>query len=102
MVVDVGAVEASEMAEYARKLTAGNPLLAQRIMVVKGKVEEVELPEKADILISGPMAYAWTQVKIGKDIYGDIFSEYQHVAKVTPKCQPRCHVSWSSRRDRLG
>ncbi|GMP76567.1 hypothetical protein CsSME_00033180 [Camellia sinensis var. sinensis] len=48
-------VEASEMAEYARKLTAGNPLLAQRIMVVKGKVEEVELPEKADILISGPM-----------------------------------------------
>ncbi|GMP68421.1 hypothetical protein CsSME_00028048 [Camellia sinensis var. sinensis] len=55
--VDVGAssMEASEMAEYARKLIAGNPLLAQRITVVKGKVEEVELPEKADILISEPM-----------------------------------------------
>ncbi|XP_028124434.1 probable histone-arginine methyltransferase 1.3 [Camellia sinensis] len=51
----VYAVEASEMAEYARKLIAGNPLLAQRITVVKGKVEEVELPEKADILISEPV-----------------------------------------------
>ncbi|GLT79401.1 hypothetical protein SLA2020_508910 [Shorea laevis] len=51
----VYAVEASEMAEYARKLIAGNPALAQRITVIKGKVEEVELPEKADILISEPM-----------------------------------------------
>ncbi|TQD89945.1 hypothetical protein C1H46_024500 [Malus baccata] len=51
----VYAVEASEMAEYARKLIAGNPLLGQRITVIKGKVEEVELPEKADILISEPM-----------------------------------------------
>ncbi|KAL9237698.1 hypothetical protein vseg_012218 [Gypsophila vaccaria] len=51
----VYAVEASEMADYARKLIAGNPLLAQRITVIKGKVEEVELPEKADVLISEPM-----------------------------------------------
>ncbi|XP_042517270.1 probable histone-arginine methyltransferase CARM1 [Macadamia integrifolia] len=51
----VYAVEASEMAEYARRLIAGNPSLAQRITVIKGKVEEVELPEKADILISEPM-----------------------------------------------
>ncbi|KZV25602.1 putative histone-arginine methyltransferase 1.4, partial [Dorcoceras hygrometricum] len=51
----VYAVEASDMAEYARKLIAGNPLLSQKITVVKGKVEEVELPEKADILISEPM-----------------------------------------------
>ncbi|KAH7842533.1 hypothetical protein Vadar_006467 [Vaccinium darrowii] len=51
----VYAVEASEMAEYARKLIAGNPSLGQRITVVKGKIEEVELPEKADILISEPM-----------------------------------------------
>ncbi|KAL6971281.1 putative histone-arginine methyltransferase 1.3, variant 2 [Sarracenia purpurea var. burkii] len=51
----VYAVEASEMAEYARKLIAGNPSLGQRITVVKGKVEEIELPEKADILISEPM-----------------------------------------------
>ncbi|KAL6970292.1 putative histone-arginine methyltransferase 1.3, partial [Sarracenia purpurea var. burkii] len=51
----VYAVEASEMAEYARKLIAGNPLVGQRITVIKGKIEEVELPEKADILISEPM-----------------------------------------------
>ncbi|XP_044487100.1 probable histone-arginine methyltransferase 1.4 [Mangifera indica] len=51
----VYAVEASEMAEYACKLIAGNPSLGQRITVIKGKVEEVELPEKADILISEPM-----------------------------------------------
>ncbi|KAE9602159.1 hypothetical protein Lal_00049908 [Lupinus albus] len=51
----VYAVEASEMAEYARKLIAGNPTLAQRITVIKGKVEDVELPEKADVLISEPM-----------------------------------------------
>ncbi|KAL3626513.1 putative histone-arginine methyltransferase 1.3 [Castilleja foliolosa] len=51
----VYAVEASEMADYARKLIAGNPILSQRITVIKGKVEEVELPEKADILISEPM-----------------------------------------------
>ncbi|XP_023000421.1 probable histone-arginine methyltransferase 1.4 [Cucurbita maxima] len=51
----VYAVEASEMAEYARVLIAGNPALSQRITVIKGKVEDVELPEKADILISEPM-----------------------------------------------
>ncbi|GAB4843602.1 Probable histone-arginine methyltransferase 1.3 [Ancistrocladus abbreviatus] len=51
----VYAVEASEMAEYAQKLIEGNPYLSQRITVIKGKVEEVELPEKADILISEPM-----------------------------------------------
>ncbi|KAH9311838.1 hypothetical protein KI387_026873, partial [Taxus chinensis] len=51
----VYAVEASDMVDYARKLVAGNPSLGERITVIKGKVEEVELPEKADILISEPM-----------------------------------------------
>ncbi|CAH9115934.1 unnamed protein product, partial [Cuscuta europaea] len=51
----VYAVGASKMAEYAQKLIAGNPLLDERITVIKGKVEDVELPEKADILISKPM-----------------------------------------------
>ncbi|XP_060201557.1 probable histone-arginine methyltransferase 1.3 isoform X2 [Lycium barbarum] len=45
----VYAIEASEMADYARKLIAGNPSLNERITVIKGKVEDVELPEKADI-----------------------------------------------------
>ncbi|KAI3927967.1 hypothetical protein MKW98_023568 [Papaver atlanticum] len=51
----VYAVEASDMAESACRLIAGNPSLRDRITVIKGKVEEVELPEKADILISEPM-----------------------------------------------
>ncbi|CAK9238579.1 unnamed protein product [Sphagnum jensenii] len=51
----VYAVEASDMAYYARKLIAGNQPYGQRITVIHGKVEEVELPEKADILISEPM-----------------------------------------------
>ncbi|KAL5196580.1 hypothetical protein ABZP36_000092 [Zizania latifolia] len=51
----VYAIEASEMAEHAQRLISGNPSLGQRITVIKGKVEEVELPEKADILISEPM-----------------------------------------------
>ncbi|XP_047945520.1 probable histone-arginine methyltransferase 1.3 isoform X2 [Salvia hispanica] len=51
----VYAVEASDMADYARTLISGNPSLSERITVFKGKVEEVELPEKADILISEPM-----------------------------------------------
>ncbi|CAF2158185.1 unnamed protein product [Brassica rapa] len=60
IVVDAGAkhvyaVEASKMANYACKLIAGNPLLAERITVIKGKIEDVELPEKADVLFSEPM-----------------------------------------------
>eukprot|EP00250_Pteridium_aquilinum_P012269 c20611_g1_i1 orf=496-2277(-) len=51
----VYAVEASGMAEHARKLIAGNPALSSVITVIHGKVEEVQLPEKADILISEPM-----------------------------------------------
>ncbi|XP_058114232.1 probable histone-arginine methyltransferase 1.4 isoform X2 [Magnolia sinica] len=49
----VYAVEASEMTEYAHRLIARNPSLRERITVIKGKVEDVELHEKAGILISG-------------------------------------------------
>ncbi|KQK14705.1 probable histone-arginine methyltransferase CARM1 isoform X2 [Brachypodium distachyon] len=51
----VYAVEASEMVEHAQRLISGNPSLGQRITIIKGKVEDVELPVKADILISEPM-----------------------------------------------
>ncbi|CAN6936482.1 unnamed protein product [Brassica oleracea] len=37
----VYAVIASQLAEYARKLIAGNPLFADRITVIKGKVEDI-------------------------------------------------------------
>ena len=39
--------------------------------------------------------FLFTHALINYILCGDIFFEYQHVAKVTPTCQPRCHVSWS-------
>ncbi|KAL1489172.1 hypothetical protein ABEB36_014110 [Hypothenemus hampei] len=50
------AVEASTMAHYAQKLVATNNL-SNCIKVIPGKIEEVELPEKVDIIISEPMGY---------------------------------------------
>ncbi|EQC27104.1 histone-arginine methyltransferase CARM1 [Saprolegnia diclina VS20] len=52
----VYAVELSAMADCARKLLTDNGL-ADRIIVLRGKVEEVELPEKVDIVISEPMGF---------------------------------------------
>eukprot|EP00958_Prasinococcus_capsulatus_P002758 scaffold236_cov419-Prasinococcus_capsulatus_cf.AAC.44 len=51
----VYAIEASSMAEHMQRLVDANSHLSQRITVINGKVEEVRLPEKADILISEPM-----------------------------------------------
>ena len=53
----VYAVEASGVAEHARKLLAHNGL-SERIRVIRGKIEEVEIPEKVDVLISEPMGVA--------------------------------------------
>jgi len=50
----VYAVEASAMAKNAEKLIAGNGL-QHIIEVVNGRVEEVDIPEKVDVLISEPM-----------------------------------------------
>lgn len=50
----VYAVEASEMADHARRLVEGNGM-AGVIEVIKGKVEEVELDEMVDVIISEPM-----------------------------------------------
>ncbi|GJP32004.1 hypothetical protein CLOM_g16552, partial [Closterium sp. NIES-68] len=51
----VYAIEASNMAHYASKLAAGNPLLGQNITIIHGKAEDVSLPFQADVLISEPM-----------------------------------------------
>jgi len=51
----VYAVEASGMAKFAAQLKDANPALGSRIEVVNGKVEEVRIPEKVDVLISEPM-----------------------------------------------
>jgi histone-arginine methyltransferase CARM1 len=50
----VYAVEASNMAEHAETLIKANGLQSV-IKVVKGKIEEIQLPEKVDVIISEPM-----------------------------------------------
>lgn len=52
----VYAVEASDMANYARKLVEANGL-SNVIKVIAGKIEEVDIPEPVDVLISEPMGY---------------------------------------------
>uniref|UniRef100_A0A1B6KZB4 type I protein arginine methyltransferase n=2 Tax=Graphocephala atropunctata TaxID=36148 RepID=A0A1B6KZB4_9HEMI len=52
----VYAVEASSMAEHAETLVASNNM-KDKIHVIAGKIEEVELPEMVDIIISEPMGY---------------------------------------------
>lgn len=52
----VYAVEASNMAQYAKMLVDSNNL-SDRIEVIAGKIEEIELPQKVDIIVSEPMGY---------------------------------------------
>ncbi|CAF3627482.1 unnamed protein product [Rotaria sordida] len=52
----VYAVEASTMAEFAKILIENNHL-SSRIEVINGKIEDITLPEKVDVLISEPMGY---------------------------------------------
>ena len=51
----VYAVEASNMAMFAEQLVEANPSLGSRIQVIRGRVEEIVLPEKVDVLVSEPM-----------------------------------------------
>ncbi|XP_058062051.1 histone-arginine methyltransferase CARMER [Anopheles bellator] len=52
----VYAVEASNMAQYAQQLVSSNNL-SEKIIVIAGKIEEIELPERVDVIISEPMGY---------------------------------------------
>ncbi|XP_062560037.1 histone-arginine methyltransferase CARMER isoform X2 [Armigeres subalbatus] len=52
----VYAVEASNMAQYAQQLVHSNNLEG-KITVIAGKIEEIELPEMVDVIISEPMGY---------------------------------------------
>ncbi|KAF0689684.1 Aste57867_18889 [Aphanomyces stellatus] len=49
-------VELSAMADFAKKLISENGL-SDKIVIVKGKMEEVELPEMVDVVISEPMGF---------------------------------------------
>lgn len=51
----VYAVEASGAARWAAALAAANPELGSRVRVLRGRVEEIRLPEKVDVLVSEPM-----------------------------------------------
>jgi len=52
----VYAVEASNMAEFASELSRSNGM-ASTVEVIAGKIEEINLPEEVDIIISEPMGY---------------------------------------------
>ena len=52
----VYAVEASNMANHAEVLVSANNL-SNKIMVVAGKIEEIEIPELVDCILSEPMGY---------------------------------------------
>eukprot|EP00903_Cladosiphon_okamuranus_P006197 g6094.t1 len=52
----VYAVEASDVAEAAQQLVEANHM-SSIIKVVKGKVEEIELPEKVDVIVSEPIGF---------------------------------------------
>eukprot|EP00245_Coleochaete_scutata_P017499 TRINITY_DN85_c0_g1_i1.p1 TRINITY_DN85_c0_g1~~TRINITY_DN85_c0_g1_i1.p1 ORF type:complete len:375 (+),score=77.47 TRINITY_DN85_c0_g1_i1:192-1316(+) len=52
----VYAVEATDMAKHAKKLVAGNSV-DDIVEVIQGSIEDIELPEKVDIIISEWMGY---------------------------------------------
>ncbi|XP_018394170.1 PREDICTED: histone-arginine methyltransferase CARMER isoform X1 [Cyphomyrmex costatus] len=52
----VYAVEASNMANHAELLVAANNL-SDKIIVIAGKIEEIDLPEHVDCIVSEPMGY---------------------------------------------
>ena len=52
----VYAVEASESADVARTLVAANGY-ADKIEIIQGKLEEINLPEQVDIIISEPIGF---------------------------------------------
>lgn len=51
----VYAVEASNMTMFAKQLADANPEFGKKIQFISGKVEELSLPEKVDVLVSEPM-----------------------------------------------
>ncbi|XP_010221497.1 PREDICTED: histone-arginine methyltransferase CARM1-like [Tinamus guttatus] len=52
----VYAVEASSVAKYAEMLVRSNNL-SDKITVLSGKVEDISLPERVDVVISEPMGF---------------------------------------------
>ena len=49
-------MEGSSIAKYAEQLVKANKV-DHVIQVISGKIEEIEIPEKVDMIISEPMGY---------------------------------------------
>jgi len=56
LLYQVYAVEGSSIAKHAEMLVRSNKLDSV-IQLISGKIEEIELPEKVDMIISEPMGY---------------------------------------------
>ena len=52
----VYAVEASDSAEIAAKISKANGY-DDKVIIIKGKIEEITLPEKVDIIVSEPIGF---------------------------------------------
>lgn len=52
----VYAIDASDSVHVARKIAAANGF-SDRMEIIQGKVEDIELPEKVDIIISEPIGF---------------------------------------------
>jgi predicted RNA methylase len=52
----VYAIDASDIADQAKRIVAHNNM-SHVIEVIKGRVEEIELPEKVDVIVSEWMGY---------------------------------------------
>ncbi|CAD6995567.1 unnamed protein product [Ceratitis capitata] len=55
----VYAIEASNMAQYAQQLVDSNNV-QEKIFVMPGKIEEIDIPEMVDVIISEPMGICST------------------------------------------
>eukprot|EP01038_Epipyxis_sp_PR26KG_P010053 gene10053-13513_t len=52
----VYAIDASDSVEVAKKLTEANGF-SDKIRIIRGRVEDIELPEKVDIIVSEPIGF---------------------------------------------
>ncbi|KAM7541812.1 hypothetical protein Aperf_G00000007280 [Anoplocephala perfoliata] len=77
----VYAVEASNVAEHCNVLVHAN-YLADRIIVVSGKIEDITLPEPVDVIISEPMGYMlYNERMLETYVHARKFLAPQHRAK---------------------
>lgn len=82
----VYAVEASNMAYHAELLISANNL-SNKIIVVAGKIEEIEIPELVDCIVSEPMGYM---------LYNERMLEtYLHAKKWLVPGMTKCIVTYS-------